>query len=164
MVDEQLDLDLEEDQDQQEVNKVEKRIKNLSEKVKLTSQERDEFAKDKQQLEQDKANLEKEAGFFKNFNTLVTKYPGSAEFQDRIKEKVMAGYEVEDATVAVLAREGKLGSASETQVSRENPAGGSASNTIRGDSEKAITEMTREEKRAALGEREGDLLKIFGQS
>src|ERR1035437_610055 len=55
------------------------------------------------------ATAEKERDFFKDFSGSISKYPSANEYQDAIKEKVMSGYTVEDATVSVLAKEGKLG-------------------------------------------------------
>lgn len=147
-------LDLEEDQ---EVNKAEKRIKDLSEKVKLTAQERDELAKTKETLDQEKASLTKEVDFYKNLSPLTAKYPGAAEYQDRIREKVLTGgYEAEDAIISILAKEGKLTTpVVAAEVVRENPAGGSATNTIKAGGDKSVSEMSRDEKRAALLEAEG---------
>lgn len=158
----EFDLDLDLDQEQDRVNKVEQRIKTLSEKVKMTSQERDELAKAKESLEAEKANISKEVEFYKNFNTLTTKYQGASEYQDKIREKVMAGYDVEDATVAILAKEGKLNQ-SAPNLPKDFPAGGSATNTIKGEGDKPLGEMTQDEKRAALADREGDLYQIFNQ-
>lgn len=149
-----IDTDLQEES--QQVNKIEQRIKNLSEKVKLTSEERDELARAKQSLEQEKQALSKEVEFFKNFNPLVTKYQEAANYQDKIREKVIAGYDVEDATISILAKEGKL---TGFTPKAESPAGGSAPNAITGGVEKTISEMSREEMRAALieAEKRGDI-------
>src|SRR3990167_10646702 len=123
----EIDLDLE--GEEPEVKVQDKRIKDLSEKVKLTSQERDELAKGKQQAEADKEIALKEVDFFKNFNPLVSKYQGAAEYQDKIKEKVMAGYDIEDATISILAKEGKFPSPAPPKP--ESPVGGSAANIIK---------------------------------
>ena len=155
----ELDIDLEAEVEQ--VNKQDKRIKDLSEKVKLTAEERDEQTKLLQEKETLLATATKEVDFFKNFTPLTSKpqYAAAGEFQDKIKEKVMAGYEVEDATISVLAKEGKLTTPQPPPLPKENPAGGSAVTTIKGGGEKAISEMTRDEKRTALVEAEtkGDL-------
>lgn len=153
-----LDLDLGEDQD--EVSKAEKRIKSLSDKVRVASQERDDLATAKTQLEAEKATLAKESTFYKDFNTIMPKYQGATEFQDKIKEKVMAGYDIEDATVSVLNKEGKLNPAPITER-RESPAGGSSINQIRSEGEKTIEEMTRDEKRAKLMENEGEMIDLL---
>lgn len=139
------------------INKVEKRIKDLSEKVKLTSTERDDLAKAKETLETEKVALSKERDFFKDFNSATSKYPNANEFQEKIREKVMAGYDMEDATVSVLAKEGKL--TSPPAPKPDSPAGGSASTGLKGTAEKPVSEMSRDEKRAALmdAESKGDL-------
>ena len=143
----ELDLELED-------NAVEKRIRSLNEKVKLTAQERDE--KDSLLKERDNtiATLSKEKDFYASFSDSVSKYPNAGEYKDTIKEKVLAGYTVEDATVAVLAKEGKL-NYTPPVVPKENPAGGSAITNI-GSGEKSINEMSKDEKRAALVEALGD--------
>lgn len=141
----QLDIDLEKE------NKTEKRFKDLSEKVKLTSEERD--AKDKLLTEQKTQNeaLIKERDFLNSFGDQLGKYPDAVGFKDKIKEKVLKGYSVEDATTAVLVAEGKY-----TPPKVDQPigdiAGGSASTFHQTGGEKPISEMTREEKRAKLVE------------
>ena len=146
MAEDELDLELESD--------VEKRIKDLSRKVKLTSEERDE--KDRLLSERDEqlATVGKERDFFKDFSGNIAKYPQASEYQEAIKEKVMSGYTVEDATVAVLAKEGKFTNTPEPEPPKENPAGGSAVTNVSG--EKSLGEMTKDEKRAALVESLGE--------
>lgn len=154
-----LDLDLDTTVEDQEHVKQDKRIKDLSEKVRLTAEERDERDKLIKERDEQLAKANKEIDFFKNFSPLTSKYQAAGEFQDKIKEKVMAGYEVEDATVAVLSKEGKLTAPVVPPPPKENPAGGSAINTIKTGDEKPLSEMTRDEKRAALLEAEarGDI-------
>lgn len=145
MSDETIDLDLETDLESVEEQKQKRqdiRIKDLANKTTVAVE-----AQKKAETEKDVAL--KEANFYKNFNPLVTKYPGSAEYQDKIKEKVMAGYEVEDAAVAILAKEGKLNQQAAIQP-KENPAGGSAINAIQAGGSKSLNEMSREERKAAL--------------
>jgi hypothetical protein len=143
-------------------NRVEQRLRSLTEKVKLTEKERDEkdaLLKAKE-IELDSATKEKD--FYSKFSDSTTKYPGAGAFKDKIREKVMAGYDVEDATVAVLAKEGKLGTSTPV-VEKETVAGGSATTAMSGEGEKSISEMTRDEKRAALTENQGDLEKVLRQ-
>ncbi len=151
MADEELDLDLDLGNEDQNIknNKVERRIKDLSEKVKLTSEERDELASAKAKAEAERDSLSKERDFFKDFSTSASKYPGATEYQDKILEKVKLGYTVEDATVSVLNAEGKF-SPTAAESSRESPAGGSATNSMKGDGDKTLAEMTQAEKRAVL--------------
>lgn len=131
-------------------NKVEKRIKDLSEKVRLTSEERDEKDGLLKTRETELATANKERDFFKDFASSSSRYPNAAEYQDAIKEKVMAGYSVEDATVSILAKEGKLQNYTPPAPKQDSPAGGSATNQISTGGDKSLKEMSREEKRAAL--------------
>lgn len=148
MADEELDLELEEDQ-QENINRVEKRIKSLSEKVKLTSTERDELAKAKETETLARATAEKERDFYKGFNQVSTKYPGASEYQDKILEKVNAGYDVEDATISILAKEGKYTPAP-IQAETGRAAGGSAATAMAGSDSKSPQEMSQDELRGAL--------------
>lgn len=140
----ELELELEE-------SDVEKRIKDLSKKVKLTSEERDEKDRLLKEKEGQLTTIGKERDFFKDFSGNIAKYPQATEYQDAIKEKVMLGYTVEDATVSILNKEGKLQATPPPVVPKENPAGGSATANI-GGGEKSIDEMSQDEKRAKLEE------------
>lgn len=153
---EEQDIDLTDLGEDEEIrNKsVEKRIKSLSEKVRLTSEERDELARAKEQAELEKSGAIKERDFYASFADATAKYPEANTFKDSIKEKVMSGYTVEDATVAVLAKEGKLQNYT-PPVEKETVAGGSAVNQPLQGGTKPLGEMTREEKRAMLLEAEG---------
>lgn len=133
-----------------------KRLKDLSEKVRLTAEERDEKEK---LLQEQKAQLEaekQEKEFYKNFNTLASKYPGAAEYQEQILEKTKTGYDPEDAAVAILNKEGKLPGMTQAPITPpENPAGGSAATALPA-GEKSASEMTQEERRAELAKLSGD--------
>jgi len=148
MADEELDLELDTSQEES-INKVEKRIKSLSEKVKLTSEERDELKGLNDSLTAEKHSLSKERDFYKGFNQVSAKYPGANEYQDKILEKVNAGYEVEDATISILAKEGKF-SPVVPVVEKETAAGGSASTALKGGEGKSPEEMTQAEREATL--------------
>lgn len=149
MADEILDLDLEQlDAQIDNTNKVEKRITDLSQKVKTTAEERDAEAKAKAEAETRATAAEKERDFFKDFSTQSSKYPGATDHQDKIKEKVMLGYSMEDAVVSVLNAEGKLNASPAPRAN--DVAGGSAVNQPNTGSDKAISEMTKEEMRAKL--------------
>lgn len=143
------ELDLELDDEQENINKVEKRIKSLSDKVKLTSEERDELAKAKETLEQEKSSISKERDFYKGFNAISTKYQGASEYQDKILEKVNAGYDVEDATIAILAKEGKF-TPQQPKIETEKVAGGSANTSFKGDDEKTPDKMSQDERLSEL--------------
>ena len=141
---EDIQDDVQLDDDQQE-SKVEKRIKQLSNKVKLTSQERDELAKANKKLEAERDSAKREAEFSSSF-TENPHYQIAKEYKDKIKEKVSGGYSVEDAVVAVLAKEGKLNAIQAV----ENPAGGSATNPPMTGELKPLKDMTLQEKRAEV--------------
>lgn len=139
-------------------NKVEKRIKDLSEKVRLTSEERDEQKRLLGDRDTKISTLEKERDFLNSFGDQLGKYPDAAQFKDKIKERVLKGYSVEDATAAVLVSEGKYSSPKIHQPI-ENVAGGSAPTLHQNGGEKPINQLSRDEKRARLLEAEsrGDL-------
>ena len=145
MDDNDLDLELEQDN----INKVEKRIKSLSEKVKLTSEERDEIKGLNEKLNSEKESMSKERDFYKGFNAISTKYQGASEYQDKIFEKVKAGYDVEDATISILAKEGKY-TPTVAVAERERAAGGSASIGMTNNDGKSPKEMSQDERHAEL--------------
>jgi len=154
----QNELDLEQlDKEIEGESKVEKRIKDLSEKVRLTAEERDAGKRKLEEEATRASSLQKEVEFLNSFGDQLSKHPEASPFRDKIKEKVLKGYSIEDATISTLASEGKL-TPKEVQV--DNVAGGSAAvnQPITG-AQKTISEMTREEKRAKLVEAEqrGDL-------
>ena len=151
------DLDLQDESDNQDnIKRQSKRLKDLSQKVELTSKERDEQAELNKKLSAEKDVITKERDFFASFADSASLYPEAKNFKDKIKEKVMSGYSVEDATVSVLAKEGKL---TGQPRPRETVAGGSAVNQIQGGGQKTLNEMTRDEKRQALvdAEAKGDI-------
>lgn len=151
------EFELEEGED---INKFQKRITSLSSKVKQTADERDAFDRKAQEADAGRAAAEKERDFYAGFSGLYAKYPNAAEFTDKIKEKVMAGYTVEDATVSILNAEGKLVAAPPAPPPPPPPAGGgSAGINLPDGGQKELGDMTRDEKRAALmeAERRGDI-------
>jgi len=148
---EELDLELDEEQDN--INRVEKRIKSLSDKVKLSSEERDAATKAREEEATARASAEKERDFFKGFNQVSAKYQGANEYQDKIWEKVKSGYDVEDATVAILNKEGKL-TPNQPKVEVARAGGGSAATAMTGSDTKSPNEMTQDELRTSLRELE----------
>ena len=154
------ELDLENlDNEIDKENKVEKRIKDLSEKVRLTSEERDAS---KHLLEEQLAkaqSLEKERDFLNSFGDQLAKYPDASGFKDKIKEKVLKGYSVEDATMSTLVAEGKYTPPKEPKPSLDTFGGGSATTQHQMGGEKQLHELSRDEKRAKLVELEtrGDI-------
>lgn len=116
------------------------RIKQLSEKVELTSKERDEL----KTLQETTA---RERDFYKEYSNVISKHPNAKDHQDAIKEKVLKGYSVEDATYAVLGPAGKL--ENQSPPPQPNVAGGSA-DTIPPQAQKEPKDMTQADRRAIL--------------
>lgn len=122
-----------------ELTRAEERIKTLSDKVELTSKERDE-------MKSLNETTTRERDFYKGYAEIVSTQPNAKDHQDEIKEKVLKGYSVQDATYAVLGAVGKLGQSVQTpQV-----AGGSASTAMPQGGQKEVKDMTLAEKRAQL--------------
>ena len=155
------DLDLEQlDSDIEKENKVEKRIKDLSEKVRLTSEERDEQKKLLSERDKKIAELERENAFSSGFVDMLSSHSAAKDHKDEIKEKVLKGYSVEDATLAVLGKAGKLSQPQPPPPPKpENPAGGSAVTQPLVGNQKTVKDLSREEKRQQLLEAEtrGDI-------
>ncbi len=142
-----LDLDLS-NEDENINSRNNNRFTTLTEKVKTEAKGRAEAETKLAEAEARALAAEKEKDFLSSFTDSTAKYPGAIEYKDQIKEKVInSGYDVEDATISVLAREGKLNT---PPAPRESPAGGSAVNTMKGMGDKTFSEMTRDEKRQAL--------------
>ena len=140
---EQLDTEIDKE------NKVEKRIKDLSEKVRLTSEERDEQKHRLEESIKKIADLEKENVFNTGFVDILANHSAAKDHKDEIKAKVLAGYSVEDAAFAVLGKAGKLGQPVQS-APKENPAGGSSVIQPITGMEKRISELSRDEKRTKL--------------
>ena len=134
---------------QNEVSRSQQRIQELSAKVELTSKERDEFKTLLEKSTSEIATLKKENEFNSGLADVLSSHPAAKDHKDEIKQKVLAGYSVEDATFAVLGKAGKLG-ASAPVVAPQNPAGGSASTAMPQAGEKPATEMSQAERRAIL--------------
>lgn len=115
-----------------------------------------EAEKRAQEAEAKVQSSQKEVEFYSSFSDSLGQYPQASAYKDTIREKVMAGYTVEDATISVLAKEGKL---TQSDPVRQSPAGGSASNQIQQGGAKSIGDMTRDEKRQAIldAEKKGDI-------
>jgi hypothetical protein len=145
------DLDL--DQLEENINnnnRGRQRLKDLSERLinsKKQLEERDNLLKEKEVA---LTNASKERDFYSKFSDSTAKYQGANEYKDKILEKVKAGYDVEDATISVLAKEGKLPMAQPAVVETEVVAGGSATTAMKGDGTKPLSEMSRQEKREAI--------------
>lgn len=153
-----IDLDLI-DTEINNKNAIEERIKSLSGKVKTAAEERDAAKALAEETGTKLATAEKEIAFFSSFSDSLAKYPNASAYKDAIKEKVMSGYSVDDATVAVLAREGQLQGHAPQTYTPPSPAGGSATNLPMGGGAKALHEMNKSDKRQALidAEKRGDI-------
>lgn len=117
----------------------EERITELSDKVKIEAEGR-------VKAEADKADAERRATFAEGFVDVLSTNPQAKDHKDEIKEKVLKGYSMEDATYAVLGKAGKLGVQPQD---KPQVAGGSATTAPTG-GQKEIKDMTLAEKRAAL--------------
>lgn len=158
----ELEFDLEDEPINNE--RSEKRIKTLAEKVRTEAEAKEKALQEKADADLRTQAAEKERDFYQSFSDSTAKYPNASEYKDDIKEKVLSGYSVEDATVSVLAKEGKL---TAPVAPRETIAGGSAPNAISSDGPKSLNEMSREDKRAELQRIEsegGDLSRILRSS
>jgi hypothetical protein len=135
----------------EEKNPLEERMQKLAADKKLAEEA-------KAQAEARAQQMEKENSFLNSFSDVIVKFPTATEYKDKIKEKVMGGYSVDDATVSILHAEGKLTPQSPAPDAGMI-AGGSASNQFTNNGTKPIADMSREEKWAALkeAERKGDL-------
>lgn len=147
MEDNELDLDL--TNHEEIITRKDKKYKSLSEKFETSEKEKADLSKAKEEAEAKALALEKEVEFSKGFNTVSSKYQGASEYQDAIREKVLAGYDLEDATVAVLNKEGKFTPAQQVEE-RVSIAGGSASTSITYSGDKKPEEMSRAELKGAL--------------
>lgn len=150
MAEDELDLNLEENNNE-EITRKDNRIKSLSDKVKATAEERDAKAKALEEAEAKAKVAQADAEFFKTFNKVSAKFSGANDYQDKIREKVALGLDVEEATMLVLAKEGKYSPPVQPLV-RESAAGGSAATGITDSVEKKPGQMSRDELRAQLQE------------
>lgn len=151
MSDEDL-LDLDENNNE-DINRDNNRFQKLVEKVKLTAKERDDLAQAKDSESKARLETEKERDFYKGFNGLSSKYQGATEYQDKIWEKVKAGYDIEDATVSILNKEGKFTPTPRVE-DRSTVAGGSASTGITDTEEKSVEKMSQSERLEILRDME----------
>lgn len=138
---------------------IDKRIKSLNDKVRVTAEDRDEKDRLLKEKLSENENLVKERDFLNSFGDQIGKHPEAAQFKDQIKERVLKGYSIEDATSAVLVAEGKYNPPQGPPPSIENIAGGSAPTLHQAGGEKSVSQLSREEKRAKLMEAEqrGDI-------
>ena len=159
----ELDLDLDniEAQEKQKLL-VKDRFAKLSSDYSQTKKEKEEAEAKVTTESQARLQAEKERDFFKSFSQISSKHPEAANYQDQILERVNKGMDTEEATVAVLYKEGKLNTLT-PQPEIGNIAGGSAPNTP--GVEKEYHDMSLEEKREVmLGlEKTGELERLLTQ-
>lgn len=146
-MDDELNLDLDENNQGEIINRKDKKIKSLSEKYEISEKEKADLAKAKEEADAKALAAQKDADFFKGFNQISTKYAGSSEYQDKIREKVALGLDIEDATKLIMVNEGKY---TPPAPERESPIGGSASTGIADIGEKNPKDMTQDERRSIL--------------
>lgn len=140
-----------------EPSEAEKRIKQLSGKVKEEAEAKETERKAREEAEAKAIAAQKETEFYKNFSTISGKYSGAADHIDEIKAKVMAGYDIEDAAIAVTSR----AQAAQPVVEQTPIAGGSAVTNTPQSSEKGTNEMSTDEKRKILEDRSDEIYKIL---
>ncbi len=139
-------------------NAVEERVRNSITAKKEAEAKAEAADKARVEAEAKLATMEKETKFLNSFTDVTAKFPTASEFKDKIKEKVMSGYSVDDAAISILVAEGRY-TPPVQPVQKENVAGGSAPNQIVQTPNKSVQEMTSAERWAALGEaeRRGDI-------
>lgn len=154
-----LDLDNIEAQEQQKLQ-VKDRFAKLSADYSQTKKEKEEAEARLKAEAEAKAQAEKERDFYKSFSQVSSKHPEAANYQEQILERVNKGMDTEEATVAVLYKEGKL-NVPTPQVEIGRVAGGSAPNTPT--AEKSFDEMNLDEKKGVMQELEktGELERIL---
>ena len=131
------------DENEEKESRSQQRIKQLSDKVESTAKERDESKTLREQDQKKIAELERENAFNSGFAEVLGTHIAAKDHKDAIKEKVMAGYSVEDATFAVLGKAGLLG---QTPI---QVAGGSATTTPQS-TQKEVKDMNQAERREVL--------------
>jgi hypothetical protein len=164
MENEELDLNLD-DLDQIEASadnklKVKNRFQQLSDKVKSEAQEKEKAQAEAKANAERITALEKEAESLKTFSQLSSKYPEASNYQEQILERVNRGYDPEEATLAVLAKEGKL--EQQAPLKPEGAEGGSAMTQIP-EGDKTPGDMSASEKLEALQklEKSGELIRAM---
>lgn len=158
----ELELDLDENNQEEIINRNKKKINSLSEKLGTSEKEKADLAQAKAEAEAKAEAAQKDADFYKGFNAVSAKpeYQGASEFQDKIREKANLGLNIEEATMLVMTKEGKYTPPTQPLV-RESAAGGSASTGIADSVEKSAKEMSKTDLRSALQELESKGTKLL---
>lgn len=161
----ELDINLDE-LDQVDANadkklQVRNRYQQLANDKRQLAQEKDAEAKARAEAEAKALEAEKKVEFYKNFNQITSKYPEATNFQDQILERVSKGLDMEEATLGLLAKEGKLQAPPPPQGEPLRPEGGSAINSLQGPKE--TSDMNENEMLDSLRELEqsGELQKTL---
>lgn len=142
-----------------EPSDAEKRIKQLSGKVREAAEATEAEKAAREKAESERTEAQRERDFYQGYADVIATNPMAKDHKDEIFTKVKSGYTVEDATYAVLGKAGKLGQPAQ-QVEETHIGGGSSPTTpLPGGSQKQISDMSRDEKRAALieAEKRGDI-------
>lgn len=132
---------------------VKNRFQQLANDKREIAQQKEAEAKARAEAEARAKEAEMKAEFYKNFNSVSSKYPEAANFQDQILERVSKGIDMEEATLGILAKEGKFGAPAPAPMPTPSPEGGSALNTIP-DGPKDLADMSQNEMFDALREAE----------
>lgn len=153
----ELDLNLDE-LDQIETNadnklQVRNRFQQLANDKRTLAQEKEQVERERGEAQAKATQLEKELAFHKNFSQLSAKHPEAINFQDQILERVNKGMDAEEATVAVLFKEGKLNNQPPIQTQTFSPEGGSSINQL-SEGDKSPNDMNVNDKLIALQELE----------
>ncbi len=162
-MDNELDLNLDDlDQNADKQLQIKNRYQQLANDKRDLSQKLEAEGKAKAEAEAKLAQMEKETNFFKTFSQISSKHPEATNYQDQILERVNRGMDAEEATVAVLYKEGKL---TPTPAPKPPIAEGGSAVTNVNVGEKSLNDLTMAEKLAELRELEksGELQQVLRQ-
>jgi hypothetical protein len=134
------------------------RFKEVSKKQLESEQRATELAEGLKKSEAEKETIIRERDFSNSFIDTIAQFPQAKDHKDEIKTKVLAGYSVEDATVAVLNKAGKL---TVERKTFESPAGGSATTSISQSAPKSLANSSKEELRQAIIENDAGIMDFF---
>lgn len=142
------DEEVVEGQETEARNDINNRFTKLSQKIDEEAKARAKAEERLLKQEDEKNSIAKERDFYKNFNPLLKKYPDAADLQDQILERAQKGYDIEEATIAALAKVGKFN----PKFSAEVQVGGSSTNLPSTGQAKTVGEMNQDERRLKLKE------------
>lgn len=153
--DSELDFELEEEKKPRRDQRVDNALSEKQKAEELAAKE----SKAREKAEKEAEAARKDLEFYKNFNTVSSKYQGASEYQDQIREKAALGLSLDEAAMLVLTQEGKYTPPTAPVEPPPSPVGGSAATQLKAGGDKPIGEMTQEERRAELveAEKRGDI-------